>query len=124
MKATPLLAVVVALGFVAAGCGSTSRRPTPEYTLRQIKAAFAAQGITLRKMLGHRRLVVLVDSQWSGPFGYQRAGHGDSSVTQFLVFVRDGPHTTQRGTVSVAYGDGEGQTVKAALRQLARHSKE
>src|SRR3954469_16838260 len=97
--------------FVAAGCGSASGHPStmarvapPEYTLKQVKSAFATQGITLRKMLSRARLVVLVDSQWDGPFGYQRVGHKRPSVTQFLVFVRDGPRSTQHGNVWVAYG--------------------
>jgi hypothetical protein len=78
----------------------------------------------MRKMLGRHRFVVLVDSEWNGPFGYQRGAHGDSSITQFLVFVRDGPHSTQSGNVWVAYGDAEETAVKAALRQLALNSKE
>src|SRR3954465_12515141 len=116
--------------FVAAGCGSASGHPSTmarvaasQDRLKEVQAAFATQGITLRKMLGRARLVVLVDSQWNGPFGYQRVGHKRPSVTQFLVFVRDGPHTTQHGNVWVAYGDGEGPTVKAALHQLALSSR-
>lgn len=73
-------------------------------------------------MPGRRRLVVLVDSQWNGPFGYQRVGHKKPSITQFLVFVRDGPHSAQRGNVWVAYGDGQRPVVEAALHQLARTS--
>jgi hypothetical protein len=92
----------------------------PEYTQQQIKAAFAAQGIPLRKMVASHHLVVLVDSQWDGPFGYQRAGDDkQSSVTRFLVFVRAGPHSTQRGNVWVAYNDPEGPVVRAALRKLS-----
>jgi hypothetical protein len=75
-------------------------------------------------MLSRRRLVVLVDSQWDGAFGYQRIGHKEPSVTQFLVFVRDGPHSDQHGNVWVAYGDGQRPTVKAALHQLALSSKQ
>ena len=98
------------------------------YTLHEVKAAFAAQGVTLQKMLGNRRLVVLKKSGWFGPFGYQshfvgRAGHEQPLVTHFLVFVGSGPHSEQRGNVWVAYSDGEGPTVRAALRQLP-HSKQ
>lgn len=119
------IALLVA-AFVVTGCGSASKHPTtaravtrPRYALQQIKAAFATEGITLQKMVGTRRLVVLKDSQWDGPFGYQRVGHKQSSVTQFLVFVGNGPHSAQRGNVWVGYSDGEGATVKAALGQLA-----
>jgi hypothetical protein len=110
------IALVLVAGFVLAGCGSSGARH--RYTLRQVKTAFAAQGITLRKMVGTRHLVVLKDSQWFGPFGYQRVGDKQSSGTQFLVFVGNGPHSTQRGNVWVGYSAGEGATVRAALRKL------
>ena len=123
---------MLAVVFVAAGCGSARRHPTtraavsrPQYTLQQVKAAFAAQGISLQKTVGTRRLVVLKDSQWNGPFGYQNGGgyYKQFPVPEFLVFVRDGPHSTRRGNLWVGYGDGEGATVTTALRQLARESR-
>ncbi|HJU36335.1 MAG TPA: hypothetical protein VJ716_02825 [Gaiellaceae bacterium] len=121
----------IAVVCVAAGCGSSStgsrekkRQPRPSYTLRQIKAAFAAQGIRLQKMMapGGHHLVILKDSQWDGPFGYQHIDRGESSVKQFLVFVRDGPRSAQRGNVWVAYADGQRSTVNAALHELAPNS--
>ena len=73
-------------------------------------------------MVGTGHLVVLKDPQWNGPFGYQRVGHTQPKVTQFLVFVGNGPHSSQRGNVWVGYSDGEGATVKAALGQLGGHT--
>jgi hypothetical protein len=96
-----------------------------ESTLRQVKSAFAGEGIRLQQTgLGRRHLVVLKDSDWDGPFGYQRIDHGEPSVTQFLVFVRDGPDSAQHGNVWVAYGDGQRPTVKAALHRLALSAKQ
>jgi hypothetical protein len=51
---------VLAVAFVAAGCGAASRHSTTgvarqRYTLQQVKAAFAAEGIPLDKMLRTRR---------------------------------------------------------------------
>jgi hypothetical protein len=126
---------VIALACVVTGCGATSRHSAtsvarPSYTLHQVKAAFATEGITLDKMLRTRRLVVLRRAGWFGPFGYQRTGgwagaSGSYSlshppVTQFLVFVGNGRHSQQRGNVFVGYSEGEGQSVSAALRKLAR----
>ena len=124
---------LLAVAFVAAGCGAASRHSTTSvarqgYTLRQVKAAFASEGITLDKMLGTRRLVVLRRAGWFGPFGYQRTGgwtgaSGSYSrshpVTQFLVFVGNGRHSEKRGNVFVGYSAGEAPTVDAALRKLA-----
>lgn len=124
--------VLLAAGLVAAGCGS-ARHATygagPTYTLRQVKAAFAAKGIPLQKMLGPRggHMIVLVDPEWSGPWGYQHVGGPPPvgvmpSVTRFLVIVSGGRHSTQSGNVSVEYGDAQRLTVSAALRHLTRTS--
>jgi len=130
---------VVAVALVAAGCGAGSKRPATgtagqKYTLQQVKAAFAAEGITLDKMSHTRHLVVLRRAGWFGPFGYQRttgwSGVSGSysltrpSVTEFLVFVGSGPHYEQRRNVFVGYSAGERPTVAAALRQLARNAKQ
>ena len=107
---------VLAVAFVAAGCGAASRHSATgvarqTYTLQQVKAAFAAEGIPLDKMLHTRRRVVLRRAGWFGPFGYQRTGgwtgvSGSHSlshplVRQFLVFVGNGPRSQKRGNVFV-----------------------
>jgi hypothetical protein len=125
---------LLAAVFVAAGCGSSGRHSTTTsiaggpYTLHQVKAAFAAQGITLQKMLGSRDLVVLKDSAWDGPIGYQRTGgwtgvggvysRSHRPVPQFFVFLGNAPHARERGNVWVEYAAGEGVTVRAAFRKL------
>lgn len=120
---------VVVFVFAAAGCGSGGRHSTtgsgdaqPTYTLRQVKAAFAAQGFRLQKSLGspRNRLVVLFDPQRTGPFGYQRIGRKQPSVTQFLVFLSSGPHFTRRGNLTVYFAEGQGPIARAALRHLGR----
>ena len=68
---------VVVVALVAAGCGAGSKRSTTgdgrqKYTLQQVKAAFAAEGVKLDKMVHTRHLVVLRRAGWFGPFGYQR----------------------------------------------------
>lgn len=118
---------LLAFVLVAAGCGSSSGRPAtesgagrPQYTLRQVKAAFAAQGFTLQRLPGHRGgLVVLADLQRAGAFGYQRVGDKKHSGKQFLVFVGNGPHSAQQGNVWVGFSDGDGPAVRASLHQLA-----
>jgi len=120
---------LLSIALVAAGCGasggdadrsnSSARRG---YTLRQVKEVFATHGIQLEKVdAGGHGLVVLSEEIQTPAVGYQLVNrdsrHGGYAVV-YLVFVGDGPHSARRGNVFVTYGDGQGGTVKAALRQL------
>jgi hypothetical protein len=127
MARTAMGLLIAAL--LAGGCGSASTDSKarsgvaqPKYTLPQVTTAFAAQGFHLVKSPAGRpgHFVVLFDPVRTGAFGYQRIGGARPSVTQFLVFLRSGPHFTRRGNVSVYFGDGERPIVKAALRKLVR----
>jgi hypothetical protein len=96
------------------------------YTLKQVKAAFATQGIPLRRMRSSRgRVVVLVDPRWNAPSAYHYVGK-QPSATMFLVAVHSGPHfnfTESDGNVWLAYGHGEGPSVDAALHKLDKGSR-
>ena len=91
------------------------------FTLRQVKAAFATQGILLQRMPSgpskKSKFVVLTDAQ--GPFGYQLTRPIASGV-RYMVFVVGGGsgHKARFGDVLVWYGDGSGPAVRAALRRL------
>lgn len=117
---------VIAVAFLAAGCGGSVRgqSSTIRYSLREVKAAFATQGVQLQRMRsGSRDLIVLYDPTRTGAFGYQRIGSEQApGGAQFLVFVGNGPHGTESGNVFVTYGEGESATVKTALRQLERNT--
>src|SRR5437868_3723305 len=58
------------------------------YTLPQIKAAFATQGMKLRTMsrLRDGRVIVLFDPRWHAPWGYHYVGK-QPSATQFRIFI-------------------------------------
>jgi hypothetical protein len=113
-----LLAVV----FVMTGCGSSGSHASggsqSDYTLRQVKAAFLAQGFTLQSVARRPGVVVLADLRRSGAFGYQHTGYTQDAGTQFLVFVGDGRHSAEQRNVWVGYGGDEVQSVKAALHGL------
>jgi hypothetical protein len=97
------------------------------YTLKQVKAAFATQGIRLRTMRSRRggRVVVLFDPRWHAPIGFHLVG-GPPSHTYFWVFVHAKAGTNswvQDGNVYVANGKGQGPGVEAALHKLDLSSK-
>jgi hypothetical protein len=96
------------------------------YTLKQVKAAFATQGIRLRRMRGQRgHVVVLFDPRWSAPSGYRYPGK-QPSATYFMVFVHAKSLPSgfvSDGNVWVANGQGEGRSVDAALHKLDQSSK-
>lgn len=105
---------------LVAGCGGsrTSAGRRPVYTLGQIEAAFLLEAIPLqRQPVSTPHLVVLTDPALQGAWGYQHVGP-PPSVTQFLVFVGDGPHSAKRGNVVVTYGKRSEKDVRAALRRL------
>jgi hypothetical protein len=138
-------AVLVALGLEACGGSgktfgpgvSTSGRQLKalqsellhphRYTLKQVKAAFATQGIRLRRMRSPRGapVVVLFDQRWHAPTGYHWLGQ-QPSHTYFSVFVHANGAAkswVQDGNVFVANGQGEGRSVDAALHKLDLSSK-
>jgi hypothetical protein len=97
------------------------------YTLKQVKAAFATQGISLRKMRSPRggHVVVLFDPRWHAPSGYHYAGK-QPSHSFFAVFVHANGRArawVSDGNLWVANGQGEGRSVDAALHKLEQSSK-
>ena len=136
-------AVFATAGLSACG-GSSEKRVTPvpfdsapkafqmlqhphRYALNQVEAAFASQGITLRKM--HTpygaHVVVLFDPTWHAPTGFHLDG-GPPSDTYISVFVHASAGASvvvQDGNVYVANGPGEGRRVNAALNNLDRSRK-
>jgi hypothetical protein len=100
------------------------------YTLNQVKAAFATQGIELRTMRSLRggRVIVLFDPRWHAPWGYHYHHVGKQpSATQFLVFVHanagSGGYWLEDGNLWVDNGQGLGPSVDAALHKLDQISK-
>ena len=137
-------AILVAAGLTA--CGSSSKSGAGvitsgsrlknfqsellhphEYTLEQVKAAFATQGITLRRMRSPHagRVVVLFDRRWNAPSAYHYVGK-QPSQTKFVVFVHakaGASNWLSDGNVWVANGRREGPHVDAALHKLDQGSK-
>lgn len=98
------------------------------YTLGQVKAAFATQGIKLRTMRRLRggRVIVLFDPRWHAPWGYHYVGK-QPSATQLRVFVHanagSGGYWLEDGNLWVDNGQGLGPTVDAALHKLHQSSR-
>jgi hypothetical protein len=96
------------------------------YTLKQVKAAFATQGISLRKMRsphgGH--VIVLFDPRGHPPSGYHFVGK-PPSYSFFVVFVHADAQArawVSDGNVWVASGQSEERSVDAALHKLDQRS--
>lgn len=97
------------------------------YTLKQVEAAFATQGISLRKMRSPHggQVIVLFDPRDHPPSGYHFVGK-QPSYSFFVVFVRANSQArawVSDGNVWVANGQGEGRSVDAALHKLDQSSK-
>jgi hypothetical protein len=134
----------VAFGLLATvgltACGGTSVRvgpvspsnaPAPfsdlthphRYEAKEVKAAFARQGIGLREMRTPygAHVVVLFDPRWPAPTDFRLDGGSPSPPTYIWVFVHandSAPTFVQDGNVYVANGPGEGRSVNAALHTL------
>jgi len=148
MKARTVVLAAFALFFAAGltACGGSSEKSglgsatTPgggltgfesellhphRYTLKQVRAAFATQGIALRRLRSsHGRVIVLFDPRWHAPSAYHYVGK-QPSATEFVIAVHSGPTpkvTESDGNVWLAYGHGEGPSVQAALHKLDQSS--
>jgi hypothetical protein len=148
-RAVVLAAFAVCLAAGLAACGGSAKTPGNgvrtsgpgvaalksalfgrghRFTLSQVKAAFATQGIKLRTMRRLRggRVIVLFDPRWHAPWGYHYIGK-QPSATQFRVFVHanagSGGYWLEDGNLWVDNGQGLGPTVDTALHKLDQSSE-
>jgi hypothetical protein len=95
---------------------------------KEVKAAFAKQGIRLREMRTRYgpHVVVLFDPRWHAPTDFQVDGGPAGPPTYIWVYIHADDSASsfdQVGNVYVAYGPGEGQSEDAALHTLERSFK-
>jgi hypothetical protein len=122
VRSLPLLVAVVVLAGALAGCGSSRPKgvnfhsTSRHYTVTQVEAAFAAQGIQLR--LAHEQFP-----------GYEVLHGGQKHLLTVLValsagqavptgYGTNGDRTQRNGNVRVSFDPANAKPVESALARL------